>query len=219
MLKGAIFDLDGTLFDSMFIWDTAGEVYLRSIGIEPQEDLQKALKPMSLLQSAIYIRDKYAIPLSVKEIMDGINHTVEDFYFYTVQPKEGVIAFLEQMKKHGVKMCIATATDRYQAEAALKRCHMDNFFSEIFTCTDVGHGKDEPVIFQKAMEYLQTTKTDTVVIEDAYHAARTAKSDGFITVAVYDSYEDKQTELRCVSDCFLENFTQTELFWKFAYGI
>ena len=58
MLKGAIFDLDGTLFDSMFIWDTAGEVYLRSIGIEPQEDLQKALKPMSLLQSAIYIRDK-----------------------------------------------------------------------------------------------------------------------------------------------------------------
>lgn len=219
MLKGAIFDLDGTLLDSMSIWDSVGEVYLRSIGIEPKEDLQRALKPMSLLQSAIYIRDKYEFSLSVEEIMDGINYTVEDFYFYTVQPKKGVIAFLEQMKRHSVKMCIATATDRYQAEAALKRCGMDTFFSEILTCTDVGHGKDEPDIFQKAMEYLGTTKANTVVFEDAYHAVKTAKTDGFITVAVYDLHEKKQAELRSISDCFIENFTQTEYFWKFVYGI
>ena len=122
MLKGAIFDLDGTLFDSMFIWDTAGEVYLRSIGIEPREDLQKVLKPMSLLQSATYIRERYAILRTVEELMDGINRTVEDFYFHTVQPKEGVIALLEQMKAQGIKMCIATATDRYHVEAVLKRC-------------------------------------------------------------------------------------------------
>lgn len=69
------------------------------------------------------------------------------------------------------------------------------------------------------MEYLGTTKANKVVFEDAYYAARTAKSDGFITVAVYDSHEEKQMELRCISDCFLEDFTQTELFWKFAYGI
>ena len=219
MLKGAIFDFDGTLFDSMFIWDTAGEVYLRSIGIEPEENLQKLLKPMSLLQSATYIREKYAIELTDEEIMDGINRTVEDFYFYTVKPKEGVVTLLEQMKSQGIKMCIATATDRYQVEAALKRCGMNTFFSEIFTCTDVGHGKDEPIVFRKAMEYLGTTKADTVVFEDAYHAARTAKTDGIITVAVYDSHEDRQTELRCVSDCYLENFMKTEIFWKFAYGI
>ena len=219
MLKGAIFDFDGTLFDSMFIWDTAGEVYLRSIGTEPEEDLQKVLKPMSLIQSAIYIREKYAVELTVEEIMNGINRTVEDFYFHTVQPKEGVAAFLEQMKKQGVKMCIATATDRYQVEAALKRCGMESFFSEIFTCTDVGHGKDEPIIFQKALEYLGTPKANTVVFEDAYHAAKAAKDDGFITVAVYDSHETKQAELYSVSDCFIENFTQTEHFWKFAYGL
>ncbi len=219
MLKGAIFDFDGTLFDSMFIWDTVGEVYLRSIGIEPKEELQKELKSMSLLQSATYIRDKYAIPLSIEEIMDGINHIVEDFYFHTVQPKEGVITLLEQMKAHGIKMCIATATDRYQVDAALKRCGMDAFFSGIFTCTDVGHGKDEPIIFQKAMEHLQTTKADTMVIEDAYHAVRTAKADGFITVTVYDSHEDRQEELHSVSDCFLEDFTQRNTFWKFAYDI
>ena len=212
MLKGAIFDFDGTLFDSMFIWNTAGEVYLRSIGAEPREDLQKVLKPMSLLQSAAYIRKKYAISLTVEKIMEGINRTVEDFYFHTIQPKEGVIEFLEQMKKQNVKMCIATATDRYQIQAALKRCGMEYFFSEIFTCTDVGHGKDEPVIFQKAIKHLGTTKSNSVVFEDAYHAAKTAKSDGFITVAVYDHYETNQEELRFVSDCFIKNFTQAEHF-------
>ncbi len=219
MLKGAIFDFDGTLFDSMFIWDTAGEVYLRSVGIEPREDLRKVLKPMSLLQSAQYIRECYQIPLTVEEIMDGVNRMVEGFYFHTVQPKEGVIAFLEQMKKQEVRMCIATATDRYQVGAALKRCGMESFFFEIFTCTDVGHGKDEPIIFQKAMDYLGTTKANTVVFEDAYHAAKTAKADGFITVAVFDSHETKQVELHSVSDCFIENFTQTEHFWKLAYGL
>lgn len=122
MLKGAIFDFDGTLFDSMFIWNTAGETYLRSVGTEPEKDLQAVLKPMSLLQSATYIRKKYAVELTVEEIMNGINRTVEDFYYHTVQPKEGVTAFLEQLKNRGVKMCIATATDRYQVEAALKRC-------------------------------------------------------------------------------------------------
>lgn len=219
MLKGAIFDFDGTLFDSMFIWNTAGETYLRSIGIEPREDLRKVLKTMSLLQSATYIREKYAVELTLEEIMDGINRTVEDFYFHTVQPKEGVATFLEQMKKQGVKICLATATDRYQVEAALKRCSMEHFFSEIFTCTDVGHGKDEPFIFRKAMDYLGTTRENTVVFEDAYHAAKTAKADGFVTVAVYDSHEEKQKELQALSDFYFENYTETDTFWKFAYGI
>lgn len=219
MLKGAIFDFDGTLFDSMFIWNTAGETYLRSIGIEPREDLRKVLKTMSLLQSATYIREKYAVELTLEEIMDGINRTVENFYFHTVQPKEGVATFLEQMKKQGVKICIATATDRYQVEAALKRCCMEHFFSEIFTCTDVGHGKDEPFIFRKAMDYLGTTRENTVVFEDAYHAAQTAKADGFVTVAVYDSHEEKQKELQALSDFYFENYTETDTFWKFAYGI
>ncbi|MBQ2972926.1 MAG: HAD family phosphatase [Clostridia bacterium] len=219
MLKGAIFDFDGTLFDSMFIWDTAGEIYLRSIGTEPEEDLRNELKTMSLLQSATYIRDKYAIPLTVEDIMNSINRTVEDFYFHTVQPKKGVATFLEQMKKQGVKICIATATDRYQVEAALKRCCMEHFFSEIFTCTDVGHGKDEPFIFRKAMDYLGTTKADTVVFEDAYHAAKTAKEDGFVTVAVYDSHEEKQKELQALSDFYFENLRETDSFWKFAYGL
>lgn len=216
MIRGAIFDFDGTLFDSMFIWDTAGEVYLRSVGKGPEEGLQKVLKPMSLYQSAGYIKGHYNIPLSVEEIMDSINRTVEDFYFYTVQPKEGVITLLERLKENGVKMCIATATDRYQVDAALRRCGMEGFFSDIFTCTDVGCGKDEPVIFQKALKHLQTSRMDTIVFEDACHALRTAKMDGFITVAVYDSHEEEQEELHALADFVLNDYLNIDPFWDFV---
>ena len=219
MLKGAIFDFDGTLFDSMFVWETAGEIYLSSLGINTKENLKNSLKSMSLVQSAIYIAEKYNLKLDTQEIMDGINKTVENFYFYTVQPKQGVIELLELLKSMNVKMCIATATDRYQVEAALKRCDMDKYFSEIFTCTEVGFGKDEPIIFQKAMEHLDTSKDDTVIFEDAYHAVKTAKSNGFLTVAVYDSSEDRQSEIRLLVDCYLNDFTQVDTFLKFLDNI
>ena len=216
MIQGIIFDFDGTLFDSMFIWDTAGEVYLRSIGKEPEADLQKVLKPMSLLQSAQYIREKYHIPLSVEDIMDGVNRTVEGFYFHTVEPKPGVIDFLEELHRRNIRMCIATATDRYQVEAALQRCGMRHFFSEIFTCTEVGSGKDRPDIFRKAMEHLQTDRSTTAVVEDAYHAVHTAKEDGFLVVGVYDSHESRQQELVRLADVFLPDYFNLITFWKFA---
>ena len=216
MIQGVIFDFDGTLFDSMFIWDTAGEVYLRSIGREPEADLQKVLKPMSLLQSAQYIREKYHISLSVEDIMDGVNRTVEGFYFHTAQPKPGVVDFLEELHRRNIKMCIATATDRYQVEAALQRCKMRHFFSEIFTCTEVGSGKDRPDIFRKAMEHLQTDRSNTAVVEDAYHAAFTAKQDSFMVVGVYDSHESRQQELLQIADVFLPGYLHLNNFWKFA---
>lgn len=216
MIRGAIFDFDGTLVDSMFIWKTAGDRYLRSLGKEPENDLQKTLKTMSLRQSAAYMQQAYGLSASVEEIMDGINRTVEDFYFHTVQPKADVIPFLRRMKEKGIKMCIATATDRYQVEAALRRCGMDTFFGDIFTCSDVGHGKDEPVIFRKALEHLQTIRADTVVFEDAFHALETAKNDGFITAAVYDPHEERQQELRQIADLFLDDYSNTDSFWKFA---
>ena len=216
MIRGAIFDFDGTLVDSMFIWKTAGDIYLRSLGKVPEKDLQKTLKVMSLHQSAAYMQRAYGLSASVEEIMDGVNHTVENFYFNTVEPKADVIPFLNRMKEQEIKMCIATATDRYQVEAALRRCGMDTFFSDIFTCSDVGHGKDEPMIFRKALEHLQTTRADTIVFEDAFHALQTASDDGFITAAVYDSHEERQKELRQLADFFLEDFRHTDSFWKFA---
>ena len=171
---------------------------------------------MSLYQSGCYIREEYRLSLAVEEIMEEINWIVEDAYFYEVMPKSGVIPFLHALKAKGIRMCIATATDRYQIEAALKRCRMFNFFEEIFTCSEVGHGKDEPVVFRKAIEYLGTDRSNTVIFEDALHAVQTAKADGFLTVGIFDSYIQEQTQLQNICDCYLADFGQSERFWKFA---
>ena len=219
MLKGVIFDFDGTLFDSMFIWDTTGESYLRSLGKEPASDLQRVLKPMSLLQSANYLQAHYQLSLSVEEICAGINQMVEDFYFHTVQPKPGVIELLEELHRRNIKMCIATATDRYQVEAALARCGMKQFFSGIFTCTEVGSGKDEPQLYHAAMAHLHTDQSNTLIVEDAYHAIQTAKQAGFSVVGVYDPYESNQSEVKSLSDIYLPDYSDLTELWKFASAL
>ncbi|MDD7131441.1 MAG: HAD family phosphatase, partial [Firmicutes bacterium] len=195
MIKGIIFDFDGTLFDSMSIWDTVGDDYLRSMGREPEEDLKEKLKPLSLLQVAEYLKGRYSIELSVREIMDGIDRMVEDFYFHVAAPREGIIPLLEELVRRNIRMCIATATDRYLVEGALKRFGMERFFSDIFTCTEVGKGKDSPEIFRIAMARLETDRETTAVFEDAYHAVHTAKGDGFKVVVIRDAHEIRQEEL------------------------
>lgn len=209
-MKGIIFDFDGTLFDSMSIWETAGTDYLSSIGRTAEKDLDKILKTLSLQQAGEYLKAHYVLPMSIKEIISGVNKTVENFYFYRAMPKEHVISFLSALQKKGMKMCIATATDRYQVEAALKRCNMLGYFEAIFTCTEVGHGKDEPYIFEYACEQLGTGKGETAVFEDAYHAAKTAKDAGFYVVGVYDRYEKRTAEIKEFADVYVSGFSEKD---------
>ena len=215
-IKCAIFDFDGTLFDSMFIWDHVGEIYLRSLGKEPKPSMREDVRALSLYQSACYLQKEYDLALTAEQIMEDINQTIEHFYVHEVLPKPGVVGFLEQMKKAGILMCIATASNRSQIEAALRRCEMEHYFEAIFTCGEVGHGKDEPVIFRKAMEHFGADRSTTIVFEDAIHAVQTAKTDGFPVVAVSDNSEKRQSEIRTLSDCYIADFVDTEDFWKFA---
>jgi HAD superfamily hydrolase (TIGR01509 family) len=174
-ITGAILDLDGTLLDSMFVWNTPGEDYLRSLGIEPHEDLNEKLENMSLYQAACYFQSEYGITATTNEIMDGINGIIEHFYRDEVLVKKGVPVFLKMLQLNGVKMCVATATDRHLVEAALKRNGILDYFTEIITCTSVVHGKDKPDIYEMALKSLSTPKKETVVFEDALYAAQTAK--------------------------------------------
>ena len=215
-IRCALFDFDGTLFDSMFLWDSVGEIYLRSLGKEPKPSMREEVRALSLYQSACYFRKEYDLSLSEEEIMEGINETIEYFYVQEVLPKSGVTDFLEQMKKSGIGMGIVTASERSHIEAALKRCGMESYFEVIFTCREVGSGKDEPFIFRKAMEYFGTDRKDTLVFEDAIHAIQTAKKDGFAVAAVFDNSEKRQEEVRLMADYYIEDFEDTELFWKFA---
>lgn len=219
MIKGAIFDADGTIFDSMHIWDTIGETYLRSIGYTPKENLNETFKNMSLYQAAQYYIDEYGVPYSADEIIDGVNNMIENFYKYEVKLKPGVEAFLQNLYDKGVKMCVATATDEPFVKAALVRLKADKYFSGIFTCASVGHGKDEPFIYREALKHLGTSKKNTVVFEDALYAAKTAKKDGFITVCVNDIYEKNQAEIKEIADFYIDSFLNTQSFWEFASAI
>ena len=206
MIKGAIFDLDGTILDSMFIWDTIGEEYLRSLGIEPRENLAKTFKTFTLEESAEYYRTHYGVTLSVEEIVDGVNGMIENLYRNTVPLKKGVSEFLAKLSKDGVKMCIATVTDKYLVEAALTRLKVRQYFGEIFTTAEVGCGKNHPTIYRRALAYLGTKKSETLVFEDALHALMTAKGDGFPVAAVYDEHERRQEELKEIADLYIADF-------------
>ncbi len=211
-ISGAIFDVDGTLLDSMSTWDTIGADYLRSIGYEPRENLNEVFKNMSLQQAAEYYRQEYGVTRSVEEITNGVNAMLERFYRYEAPLKPGAAELLERLHKAGVKLCIATATDRYLVEAALERCGVLACFDEIFTCGEVGHGKDEPVIFEVALRFLGTKQAETLVFDDALYAIRTAKKVGLSVAAVYDRHETNQAEVRTLADFYLEDLTQFD--WR-----
>ena len=211
MLKGAIFDFDGTLVDSMFIWDTIGEDYLRSLGKEPHEDLKETFMTLTLEEAAEYYRTHYGVTLSVKEIVDGVNAMVEGIYRTRVTLKHGVADYLRLLKENGARMCIATVTDRYLVEETLDRLGILQYFSEIFTCAEVGYGKDKPIIYRKALEHLDTAKNETYVFEDSLFALKTAKADGFTTVGVYDRHENRQDNLKNLADYYIVDFADPVL--------
>ena len=211
MLKGAIFDLDGTVLDSMFIWDTIGEDYLRTLGKEPHEDLKETFMTLTLEEAAEYYREHYGVRLSVKEIVDGVNAMVEGIYRTKVTLKHCVADYLRWLNGNGVRMCIATVTDRYLVEETLERLGILHYFSGIFTCAEVGYGKDKPIIYRKALEHLGTAKEETCVFEDSLFALKTAKADGFITVGVYDRHETRQDALKSLADYYIRDFADPVL--------
>ncbi|MBR1969527.1 MAG: bifunctional hydroxymethylpyrimidine kinase/phosphomethylpyrimidine kinase [Clostridia bacterium] len=206
MIKGAIFDLDGTILDSMFIWDTIPEDYLRSLGKEPKENLAEVFKAFTLEQAAEHYRKNYGIKLSIHEIIEDINDMVAEIYKTKVVLKPGVSDFLKRLQNMGVKMCVATVTDRSIAEDVLKRLGVRDCFSEIFTCAEVGFSKENSEIYRQALKHLGTKKTETIVFEDVLHALKTAKDDGFMVAAVYDLHETKQKEIKEISDYYISDF-------------
>lgn len=211
-----IFDFDGTLFDSMYVWEHFGEQYLASLGIQAKETIEEDIRTLSQLQSARFLQREYQIPLTVEEILEGFNVMVATVYAQEVLPKPGVVEFLRALQQQGARLCVATASGRHHVEAALERCGMMPLFDRIFTCSEVGHGKDEPHIFRQAMKDLGASRETTVVFEDALHAVETAKTDGFQVAAIFDPSEPGQEALKQISDCYLEDFLHPEPFWKFA---
>ncbi|MBO7208951.1 MAG: HAD family phosphatase [Clostridia bacterium] len=212
MIKGIIFDADGTLLDSMHIWEELGERYLADRNIIAEEGLGKTLYPMTLEQSSTYLKNKYSIKDSTEKIINDILSLLTDFYKKEVLLKEGVGVFLEKMKSKGVAMGIATSGDKELLVSALKRLNVYHCFSVILTCSQYDTSKNEPLIYLKTAQMLGTTANETVVFEDVLYGIKTAKDAGFVTVAVEDlsNIEDRQQLKEC-ADYYIRDFNDKVL--------
>ena len=196
MIKGAIFDVDGVLLNSMPVWENLGELYLNSLGLDAEKGLGEILFTMSLEEGAQYLISQYGIDKSVEEVVNGLNREVRDFYAEKVPLKEGVRQYLSEFGERGIPMVIATSGDRKNAEAALKRLKVLSYFRWIYTCSKIGSGKDW-------------------VFEDAFHALQTAHDAGFKTAAVYDKANDRYlAQIWNTADIYLPEFKDFNIFWK-----
>lgn len=219
MIKGAIFDVDGTLLDSLYIWENIAADYLLELGIQPKPNLQEVFKTLSLEEAANYYREEYGVPFAVEKIMADINRKIEKSYFEDAPAKPHVKGFLDYLKAQGVKLAIATATDDYLVKAALERCGILDYFEAIYTCTMVKSGKSKPDVYCAALEAIGTEKAKTMVFEDVLYTVETAKKDGFLTCAVQDSHEKRQKEIAELADFYLTDYSDIERFSAFASSI
>lgn len=212
MIKGIIFDVDGTLLDSMHIWSELGKRYLAAVGIEAKPGLAKILFPMSLDESSEYLKKEYNLPDSVEQITEDTIKILEDFYRYEAKPKEGVLAFLKQMQDKHIPMAIATSGDRRILNTSLERLGISDCFTAILTCSDLKTNKRVPTIYLRAAELLGTMPEETAVFEDVLHAIKAAESAGFITYAIEDeaSIRDRD-KIKEAADFYLQDFTNPAL--------
>ena len=207
-LQSAIFDMDGTLLDSMPTWRELGPTFLREAGIEATSEQLHTLRTITDHEVIPYLREVCGLQKSPEEIMDEIIRRMEDFYSTRVRPKPGLEKFLSILKMEGVWMYVATATHRRLTEKALKTAGIDQYFRGIITSADAGsHKRDSADIYEMAMRRLQSNKRDTVVFEDALYAIRTAKAAGFRVAGVYDvTEEDDQPEIQRISDYYIRSY-------------
>lgn len=206
-IQGVIFDLDGTLIDSMPWWENLGENYLIARGKTPAADIRRHFKRMTLEQSAVFLREEYGLNDSVEEICRGILDGIEHAYRDIIPLKPGAAAMLDALADAGVRMCVATATERPCAEAALTRLGVMRHFSAVLTCSEVGASKTEPLVFEAALSHLGTPREATLVMEDSLHAVETAHAAGFPTAAVFESSAAPEAEaIRACADAYLHSF-------------
>ncbi|MBQ1371247.1 MAG: HAD family phosphatase [Clostridia bacterium] len=194
-IRGAIFDMDGTLTESMHLWIEIGRRYLEGLGYKVSPEQNHEMTRMLLEPMALYMQDEFGLAKSQEQIIAEINKIVEPGYFEDVAVKPTVVESLEAMQERGIRMCVATATDRHLTEACLKRNGIDRFFSAIFTCGEEHCNKRTSQIYDKARAHLGTSPEETYIFEDTYVSILGAKQSGCRVVALEDRWSEKKRDL------------------------
>ena len=209
MIRGAVFDMDGTITDSNPFWDRAPAAFLEKLGKKAAPELPRIIFSMTLQEASEYMINEYSLSLKPEEVTDGIYETMGRFYSEEVELKPGIREILGLIRKMGIPMAVATVTGHDLVEKALGRHGISELFECVVTTDDAGAGKHDPAVYIMASDKIGSRAEETLVVEDALHALKTAGSAGFITVGVYDeASRDLQREIRAASDLYLPDYRE-----------
>ena len=206
-IKAVIFDLDGSLVDSMWIWKDIDIAYLGKFGIALPKDLQRNIEGMSFSETAVYFKSHFPIPDSIEEMKEDWNRMAWDKYLHEVPLKEGVHAFLEGCKERGILLGIATSNSRQLVENIAEVHGLHNFFQCIMTGCEVDRGKPAPDIYLKVAGALGVEPSECLVFEDIIPGIQAGKSAGMHVCAVEDVYSADTREAKIkMADYYIETF-------------
>lgn len=208
-MKAVLFDLDGTLIDSMWMWKSIDIEYLARYGLKCPDDLQAAVEGKSFSETANYFKERFLLSDSLEKIKSDWNEMAYRKYMEEVSLKAGVLEFLKSLKQIGMKTGIATSNSRYLAEAVLKRLDIYKYFDAIHTSCEVDRGKPEPDIYLYVAKQLQVYPEHCLVFEDIIQGLLAGKRAGMKTCAVYDYYSKEQDkEKKEIADYYIKDYTK-----------
>lgn len=206
-IKAAIFDMDGTLIDSLMLWNilwsTFGKKYLNDHSFAPSVEDDKTVRTLTLKDAMYLIHNHYHLGKSGEELLKLANNMIYDFYANSVELKKGVKEFLEYCKNSGVKMCVASATAPELVNVAIKHCDIEKYFLKVFSCDTLGNGKEHPDIFLRAIDFLGEKTEDIWVFEDSLVAIETATKIGMPTVGIYDRFNYGQDKIKEITTAYI----------------
>lgn len=197
----AVFDLDGTLADSMVCWaELAGE-FLKKRGIHPvPEGIADEIKTMTMAESAALFVRTFGLEDTPEQVAGEMNAMIEEHYRKDIPLKDGAGEYIRRLASQGVRMCVASATDRHLVSDCLKRLGILPYFEFLISCEEVGRGKDSPRVYEEAARRFGAQPGEIAVYEDALFAARTARQAGFYVVGVYDRGSKDFNQLKQMAD-------------------
>lgn len=198
-IQAVIFDLDGTLVDSMWVWASIDREYFRQHGLEVPENLQQRISGMSFSETADFIKEQYQISDTIEEMKETWNRMAEEKYRTEVPLKPGAYEFLKLLKENGIKTGVATSNSKHLVEITLRARKIDAFMDSVHTACEVEHGKPEPDIYLLVAKDLGVAPKNCLVFEDIIEGIQAGRRAGMRTCAVADVategiWEEKKQE-------------------------